>query len=167
MVHLPAGTGDESPVTKAPSVKFGASLTKKTALPSELRTMNRDFAKPLGALLLDARVQYKPFPLNDAYAYMNDTGVVKCYKTDRLIAFENAVLRQLPRKKCFYDGPVTLKMTVESDRGFETFPLQHFLGLLEESVLWGIHQIQSVSVTFTPSKEGNLRSVGLTISRTL
>lgn len=167
MVHLPAGTGDESPTTKALGVKLSASLTNKPPLPSRSNKMNRAFANPLGAVLLDTRLQYKPFPLNEAYAYMNDTGVVKCYKTDRLIAFENAILRQLPQKKCFYDGPVVLKMTVESDRGFEAFPLQNFLKLLEDSVLWGVHQIQSFSVTFIPSKEGDLRTLGLTISKSI
>lgn len=167
MVHLPAGTGDESPVTKALGVKLSASLTKKPSLPSRLNKANRAFANPLGAVLLDAHIQYRPFSLSEAYAYMNDTGVVKCYKTDRLIAFENVVLRQLPQKKCLYDGPVHLKMMVESDRGFETFPLQNFLGLLEESVLWGVHQIQSFSVTFTPSKEGDLRILRLTISKSI
>lgn len=165
MLYLPAGTGDESPATKTPSSKLGVSLTKKPSLTLQSEKANRDFSKPLGSVLLDARIQYKPFSHNEAYAYMNDTGVVKCYKTDRLIAFENVVLRQLPRKKCFYDGPVHLKMSVESERGFETFPLQNFLPLLEESVLWGLHQIQSFSVTFKPSNGGETRSVDLTISK--
>lgn len=99
-------------------------------------------------VLLQSMIRFKPFIDKYSFIPSNESGVIKFYRKDRFVAFENAILSQMPKGKFKYQGKVKITLKILGKNGFSGINLAYVFPLFEKSFLLSNTQIGHLNVVY-------------------